>query len=94
MRREHVIQAWRGSQEQKRQHAEVKLEICLDLKRQYFATPKRDAGDEVGYNLKHLRAEPTLLEQHFKTNQIKFQYQTEQWVTQNWESMGKHGAKH
>ena len=67
-RKAYAIQEWRANQEQ-RHHAAVKLEICLHLKKQYCATPKQDTGNEVGYNLKHLSDEPTLLEQYCEKNQ-------------------------
>ena len=38
----HVMQAWRGNQEQQRHRAAVKLEIRIHLKKQYFATPQKD----------------------------------------------------
>ena len=43
--RAHVIQEFKGSTEQQRRHAAVKLETCLRLKKQYFTTPKKDAGN-------------------------------------------------
>ena len=87
VRRAHVIQEFKGNPEPQRQQAAVKLEICLHLKKEYFTTPKQDAGNEVEYDLKKLRAEPKLLEQHCRANQIGFQYQTKLCVTQNWENM-------
>ena len=41
VRKAHVIQAWRGNQEQRRRAA-VKMEICHHLKKQYFTTPNQD----------------------------------------------------
>ena len=64
VRKAHVIQKLNRNPERQRQQAAVKLEICLHLKKQYFTTPKQDTGNEVEYDLKKLRAEPKLLEQH------------------------------
>ena len=49
VRKAHVRQSWRGNQEQ-RHRAAVKLEICLHIKEQYFATQKKDAGNEAVCN--------------------------------------------
>ena len=65
------------------------MEICLHLKKQYFTISKQDAGNEVGYNLKRLRAEPQLLEQNCKTRKIQFRYQSKQGVATNCETMKK-----
>ena len=89
-RRGHVIQARRGNLEQ-RQRAEVKLEIYRHVQTQYFATPKKDARNEALYNLKHIREEPTLLEQHCEENQIGIKFPPSLGVARNWESMGGGG---
>ena len=75
VRKAHVVQEFNGNPEQQRHHAAVKLEICLRIKKQYFATPKQDAGNEIEYGLKKLIVEHKLLEQHCETNQIEFPYQ-------------------
>ena len=89
VRKAYAIPAWRANQEQQRHHDAIKMEIRIRLKKQYFETPKHGAGNEVEYNLKRLRAEPQLLEQHCKTNQIQFQYQSNQGVATNWGKMKK-----
>ena len=60
MRKTYVAREWRCNMEQKRQHAAVKLDLCIHFKRDYFKKPTPGKGTEVTYNIKQVRTQREL----------------------------------
>jgi len=60
--------------EQQRQNAEIRMGVTLRLAKHYRKNPQPETGEQIKYDIKALRAEPSKLEQWFSEEKQEAQH--------------------